>query len=123
MFRIKFVNPNHRAHVRLEHSEATVNLVQFQDEVEVLRTTVNKSTYIIHYICIYKYIDNTYLAAADLVNKKSEVGNLKTDMQEKQNKLEKSRQHKTESKNKLARITDSTMTMEAKAQEVYITIN
>ncbi|KAJ3295187.1 Coiled-coil domain-containing protein 39 [Borealophlyctis nickersoniae] len=84
---------------RLEQSEANASLAQFQDEVEVLRNTLNKT-------------------ATDLVNKRSEIVNLKGDLQEKQAQLEKERANRANMKEKLGFVMDETMSMEAKAQEL-----
>ncbi|KAJ3193569.1 Coiled-coil domain-containing protein 39 [Irineochytrium annulatum] len=84
---------------RMELSELQASYVQFQDEVEVMRTTLSKSS-------------------TDLVNKKNELANLKKDLQDKQGKLEKEKGRKASMRDKLARVTGDTMSLEAKANEL-----
>ncbi|KAJ3041458.1 Coiled-coil domain-containing protein 39, partial [Rhizophlyctis rosea] len=104
---------------RQEQADATASMAQFQDEVEVLRNTLNKSMlsppYSIFDICPEAFL---CAAATDLVNKRGEIVNLKTDLQDKQGRLEKEKKNKLEMKAKLARVTDETMSMEARAQEL-----
>ncbi|KAJ3043434.1 Coiled-coil domain-containing protein 39 [Rhizophlyctis rosea] len=84
---------------RQEQADANTHLAQFQDEVEILRNTLNKT-------------------ATDLVNQRGEIVNLKTDLQDKQGKLEREKRNRSDMKAKLQRVTDETMTMEARAQEL-----
>ncbi|KAJ3085209.1 Coiled-coil domain-containing protein 39, partial [Quaeritorhiza haematococci] len=84
---------------RMEQTEANVSLSQFQDELEVLRNTLNKT-------------------ATDLVNKRAEIVNMKSDLSERQQRLEKENAHRMETKNRLMLLTDETVSMEAKAQEL-----
>ncbi|TPX65201.1 hypothetical protein SpCBS45565_g05309 [Spizellomyces sp. 'palustris'] len=84
---------------RLEQHQANASLVQFQDEVDVLRNTLNKT-------------------ATDLVNRRGEIVNLKGDLQERRGKLENEKQNREDMKAKLVMVTDKTMSLEAKAQEL-----
>lgn len=86
---------------RIEHSKATESLQQFQDEVDMIRSTLSKT-------------------ATDLVNKRAEIVNLKAGRTEKSKRLEKEKINRVEAKNRLVQITDATMTMEAKAQAVRV---
>ncbi|KAJ3390261.1 Coiled-coil domain-containing protein 39 [Lobulomyces angularis] len=88
---------------RLEQAEANNSLVQFQDEVEVIRNNLSKSKL------------KTVAAATELINKRAEIVNLKTERQEKQGKLEKEKKTKANMKLKLADVSEGTMSMEAKA--------
>ncbi|KAL2918440.1 hypothetical protein HK105_201841 [Polyrhizophydium stewartii] len=85
--------------LREQHADATASLQQYRDEVEVLRNTLNKS-------------------ATELVNKKGELTNLKGELQDRQNKLSDDRKAYESLKEKLYRLDDETMTMEAKAEEL-----
>ncbi|KAJ3177443.1 Coiled-coil domain-containing protein 39 [Geranomyces variabilis] len=84
---------------RFDQNQANASLIQFQDELEVLRNTLNKT-------------------ATDLVNKRGEVVNLKDDLHDKTEKLAREKQHTEDMKTRLAMITNKTMTMEQKAQEL-----
>ncbi|KAJ3023472.1 Coiled-coil domain-containing protein 39 [Thoreauomyces humboldtii] len=84
---------------RFDQTQANAGLIQFQDELEVLRNTLNKT-------------------ATDLVNKRGEVVNLKDDLNDKHDKLEREKQNAEDMKVKLAHVTDKTMTMEQSAQEL-----
>ncbi|KAI8810779.1 hypothetical protein BJ742DRAFT_174806 [Cladochytrium replicatum] len=84
---------------RLEHTSAQSELSQFQDEVEVLRNTLNKTS-------------------ADLLDKRNSILNLKADLAEKQSRLEKEKQRKADMKQKLMDVASDTMTLEAKSQQL-----
>ncbi|KAI8622501.1 hypothetical protein BC830DRAFT_435720 [Chytriomyces sp. MP71] len=84
---------------RMEHGEAVANLSQFQDDVEVLRSTLTKTS-------------------TDLSNRKNEVQNLKHDLREKQESLQNEITNKDSVRDKLTRVTSSTLSMEAKAAEL-----
>ncbi|ORY38857.1 hypothetical protein BCR33DRAFT_741348 [Rhizoclosmatium globosum] len=60
---------------RMEHSEAVQSLSQFQDDVEMLKSNLNKTS-------------------TDLSNRKNEVANLKNDLHEKQTTLENEINHR-----------------------------
>ncbi|KAJ3398649.1 hypothetical protein CcCBS67573_g04288 [Chytriomyces confervae] len=85
--------------LRMDHTDALTNLSQFQDEVEVLRSTLTKTS-------------------TDLSNRKNEVLNLKQDLKEKQETLERETMNKTTAKDKLSRVTSTTLSLEAKAAEL-----
>ncbi|KAI8919783.1 hypothetical protein BC831DRAFT_479983 [Entophlyctis helioformis] len=84
---------------REQQTDAIGSLQQYRDEVEVLRSTLNKS-------------------ATELVSKKSDLTNLKGDLQERQGRLERDRRLYEDLKQKLYHLDDETMTLEAKAEEV-----
>jgi chromosome segregation ATPase len=84
---------------RIEHSEAIESLSTFQDEVDLIRSTLSKT-------------------ATELVNKRAEIVNLKSGRVEKQKRLEKEKISKADAKAQLAKVGDATMSMEAKAQAV-----
>eukprot|EP00842_Homolaphlyctis_polyrhiza_P005206 jgi/Hompol1/5687/HPOL_004624-RA len=96
---VSLTDCGHMAFGREQHADATASLQQYRDEVEVLRSTLNKS-------------------ATELVNKKSELTNLKGDLQDRQTKLSKDRKLHEELKQKLYSLDDETMTMEAKSEEL-----
>ncbi|KAJ3117225.1 Coiled-coil domain-containing protein 39 [Phlyctochytrium bullatum] len=58
------------------------------------------------------------LTSQELQNKRNEIQNLKTDLKEKQQRLEKEKSKKEALKDKLAKVTGETMTLEAKAHEL-----
>jgi chromosome segregation ATPase len=84
---------------RIEHAEAIDSLSTFQDEVDLIRSTLSKT-------------------ATELVNKRAEIVNLKSGRVEKQKRLEKEKVSKSDAKAQLAKVGDATMSMEAKAQAV-----
>ncbi|KAL3896675.1 MAG: hypothetical protein SGCHY_003920 [Lobulomycetales sp.] len=82
---------------RIEHASALDSLASFQDEVDLIRSTLSKT-------------------ATELVNKRAEIVNLKSGRQEKQKRLEREKANRLEVKSQLAKVTDATISMEAKAQ-------
>ncbi|KAH6565481.1 hypothetical protein BASA62_007223 [Batrachochytrium salamandrivorans] len=84
---------------RDQHITATTSLQQYHDEVEVLKNTLNKS-------------------ATELANKKNELTNLKGELQERHIMLSRDRKVHEELKQKLYRIDNETMTIEAKSEEM-----
>ncbi|KAJ3311127.1 Coiled-coil domain-containing protein 39 [Blyttiomyces sp. JEL0837] len=84
---------------RMEFTESSNILAQLQDEVDIVKNTLHKGS-------------------VDLTNRKTELSNLKADLNDKQLRLEKEKMNKNHMRNKLARVTDETMTMEAKAAEL-----
>jgi UDP-glucose:O-linked fucose beta-1,3-glucosyltransferase len=87
------------ARLREEESEANQSVQQYRDEVEVLKNTLNKS-------------------ATDLVNKRSELNNLKTNLKDRQEKLDQSMQQYAELKKKMASLGDDTVSLEVRAQQL-----
>lgn len=61
--------------------------------------------------------------ATELVNKRAEIVNLKSGRQEKQKRLEREKANRLEVKSQLAKVTDATISMEAKAQAVSIRLH
>ncbi|KAJ3209310.1 Coiled-coil domain-containing protein 39 [Dinochytrium kinnereticum] len=84
---------------RAELGQEQNQLTQFQDDVDVLRTTLNKTS-------------------GDLQNKKNEINNLKSDLRDKQTRLEKEKEKRVNLRDKLAKVTGETMSLEAKAHEL-----
>ncbi|KAJ3076829.1 Coiled-coil domain-containing protein 39 [Podochytrium sp. JEL0797] len=84
---------------RMEHSDAVANFSQFQDDVEVLRSTLTKTS-------------------TDLSNRKNEVSNLKDNLHDKQHILQTEMANRNAMKEKLTRMMGDTMSMEAKAAEL-----
>ena len=58
------------------------------------------------------------LASSDLVNKRSELSNLKGNLRDKQEKLEASKNHHMDLKKKMASLDDESVTLEARAEQV-----
>lgn len=84
---------------KLEQTEENTSLIQFKDEVEVMKNTLSKT-------------------ATDLINKRAEIVNLKNELLERQNRFEIQKQLRVDAKNKLAMVTSDTMSLEQKAQQL-----
>ncbi|KAJ3323692.1 Coiled-coil domain-containing protein 39 [Boothiomyces sp. JEL0866] len=92
------------AKFREEESENNQNLQQFKDEVEVLKNTLNKS-------------------ATDLVNRRSELNNLKANLKERQEKLDKGERNYEEMLKRMANLDDETVSLEARAEQLQDILN
>ncbi|KAI8853033.1 hypothetical protein BC829DRAFT_414156 [Chytridium lagenaria] len=84
---------------RAELSQEQSHFSQFQDDVDVLRTTLNKTS-------------------SELQNKRNEIQNMKSDLRDKQMRLDKEKEKRVNLRDKLAKVTGETMTLEAKAHEL-----
>jgi hypothetical protein len=60
----------------------------------------------------------TSLASNDLINKRSELSNLKTNLREKQEKLDTSQRYHGDLKKKMSALDDESVTLEARAEQV-----
>ncbi|KAI9007353.1 coiled-coil domain-containing 39-like protein [Gaertneriomyces semiglobifer] len=87
------------AKIRSEQQQSQQSLLEFRDELDVLRSTLNKT-------------------AADLVNRKSEVSNLEGELQDKHSKLKQEQQTHESTKAKMEMIMDKNTSMEVKAKEL-----
>ncbi|KAJ3104260.1 Coiled-coil domain-containing protein 39, partial [Physocladia obscura] len=84
---------------RMEHNDSTENFSHFQDDVDILRSTLTKTS-------------------TDLSNRKNELTNLKDDLHRKQEALERELQNRNSMKSKLERVSSNTLSLEAKAAEL-----
>ncbi|KAJ3260491.1 Coiled-coil domain-containing protein 39 [Boothiomyces macroporosus] len=64
-----------------------------------------------------------FKAATDLVNKRSELNNLKANLKERQEKLEKSEKNYTEMLKRMADLDDETISLEARAEQLQDILN
>jgi len=112
---------------RLELAELQNSYSSFQDEVKILKETLNDGMIQIFYF-IYNNIRYLilnwiliwyYLASSKLSSKKTEIGNLKNSIQKKFVQLENEKDNNANTKEKLHKIKNEKLTLEQKIDEVY----
>ena len=106
------VEKNHELEKKIEHSDRLVakyrmeqqgsesSLRSFQDELDIIRNTLNS-------------------VGMDLSTRKTEVNHLRGELQDKQRKLAKSEQGKVAAKEKLDHVLDKSVSLEEKSKEVH----